>query len=197
MEHIVDRKSDIVFLTETWLQSDKNSITAEIKTYGYKLLHDRRKDRKKETGGGVGILIKAGLMAKQQPARHFESFEYTVVNLAVANKKKLLLISIYRVLFVTETVFFTDLAELLDEIVVSNEPFVIAGDVNIHVETDDQYARKFHELLDLYDIKQHITEPTHRKRHTLDVVLTPNRKDYLHNLSIAEMAKWILVIIFL
>ena len=68
MEHIVDRKSDIVFLTETWLQSDKNSITAEIKTYGYKILHDRRKDRKKETGGGVGILIKAGLMAKQQPA---------------------------------------------------------------------------------------------------------------------------------
>ena len=57
MEHILDRKSDIVFLTETWLPSDKNSITAEVKTYGYKLLHNRRKDRLKEIGGGVGILI--------------------------------------------------------------------------------------------------------------------------------------------
>ena len=55
MEHIMDRKSDIVFLTETWLQSDNNSITPEIKTYGYRLLHDRRKEREKDRGGGVGI----------------------------------------------------------------------------------------------------------------------------------------------
>ena len=33
MEHILDCNSDIVFLTETWLQTDKNPITAEIKTY--------------------------------------------------------------------------------------------------------------------------------------------------------------------
>ena len=47
MEHIVDRGSDIVFITETWLQSDKNSVTAKAKTYGYKLLHDKRKTEKK------------------------------------------------------------------------------------------------------------------------------------------------------
>ena len=95
MEYVLDRESDIVFLTETWLQSDANSITAEIKTYGYKLLHDRRKDRAKERGGGVGIMIKAGLAAKQQPARHFESFEHTIVNLSLTNKKRLILISIW------------------------------------------------------------------------------------------------------
>ena len=60
MEHIVDRKSDIVFLTETWFQSDRNFITAEIKTNGYKTLHDRRKDKAKETGRGVDIMMKAG-----------------------------------------------------------------------------------------------------------------------------------------
>ena len=135
MEHILDRDADIVFLTETWLQSDTNNITAEIKTYGYKLLHDRRKDRAKETGGGVGIMAKTGLAAKQQPVRHYESFEHTVVNIPLANKKKLILISIYRVLFVTEKVFLNELAELFDEFVVSNEHFIIAGDVNIHVET--------------------------------------------------------------
>ena len=153
MEYVLDRESDIVFLTETWLQSDANSITAEIKTYGYKLLHDRRKDRGKERGGGVGIMIKAGLAAKQQPARHFESFEHTIVNLSLTNKKRLILISIYRVLFVAEKVFLNDIAELFDEFVVSNEHFIIAGDVNIHVETADLYARQFDELLDLYDLK--------------------------------------------
>jgi hypothetical protein len=43
MEHLIDRDPDIVFLTETWLQYEKNSVTAEMKTYGYKLWHDRRK----------------------------------------------------------------------------------------------------------------------------------------------------------
>ena len=187
MEHILDHESDIVFLTETWLQSDTNTITAEIKTFGYKLLHDRRKDRAKETGGGVGILIKAGLTAKQQPARHFESFEHTVVKLSLANKKNMFLVSIYRVLFVGETVFLNDLAELLDEIVVPNEHFMIAGDVNIHVEKSDQYAKRFHELLDLYNVRQHIDKPTHSEGHTLDVVLTPNKKDYLDEITVTSL----------
>ena len=57
MEHILDRNSDVVFFTETWLKDDKNAITAEIKTYGYKLLHNRRKEREKDGGRGVGILV--------------------------------------------------------------------------------------------------------------------------------------------
>ena len=187
MEYLVDREADVVFLTETWLQSDKNNITAEIKTYGYKLLHDRRKDRAKETGGGVGIMVKAGLGAKQQPARHYESFEHTVVNIQVANKKKVILISIYRVLFVSEKVFLNDLAELFDEFVISNEHFVIAGDVNIHVETSGLYARQFDELLDLYGIKQHVTSATHSKGHTLDVVLTPNKEKYLDGIELSAI----------
>ena len=64
MEHLLDCNSDVVFLTETWLQSDENAITAEIKTYGYRLLHDRRKDRAKELGGGVGIVIKKQYICK-------------------------------------------------------------------------------------------------------------------------------------
>ena len=187
MEHLMDHGSDVIFLTETWLQSDSNSITAEIKTYGYKLLHDRRKDRAKERGGGVGIMVKAGLVAKQQPTKHYESFEHTVVNISLTNKKKLILICIYRVLFVTEKVFLNDIAELFDEFVVSNEHFIIAGDVNIHVDTADLYARQFNELLDLYDVKQHVSMPTHSKGHTLDVVLTPNRRNYLHGIVVSTI----------
>ena len=187
MEHIVDRKSDIIFLTETWLQTDKNNITAEIKTYGYKLLHNRRKDRKKEIGGGVGVMIKADLSSKQLPVRHFESFEHSIVSLSLMNKKKVILVAVYRVLFVSETVFLTELAELFDEVVVSNEHYVIAGDINIHVETSDVYARQFQELLVLYNVKQHIDGPTHSKGHTLDVVVTPNRDDYLHSITTTEI----------
>ena len=79
-----------------------------------------------------------------------------------------------------------ELAELLDEIVVPNEYYVIAGDVNIHVETEDLYARRFHELLNLHDIKQHVNELTHSKGHTLDVVLTSKNED-LQGITVTEL----------
>ena len=55
MEHITDNNPDVVFLTETWLTSEKNNITAEVKGYGYLLYHKIRKNREKERGGGVGV----------------------------------------------------------------------------------------------------------------------------------------------
>ena len=64
MEQILDRDSDLVFLTETWLTSDCNHVTAMVKTYGYEILHCRRKNREKETGGGVGVLVKLNIKRK-------------------------------------------------------------------------------------------------------------------------------------
>ena len=55
MEHLTDNDSDVIFLTETWLTSEKNNITAEEKEYGYTLRHKIRKNREKERGGGVGF----------------------------------------------------------------------------------------------------------------------------------------------
>lgn len=69
MEHLSDRESDVVFLMETWLSSDRNHVTATVKEHGYKLLHNRRKNRQKETGGGVGILIKGSIEHKQMKCK--------------------------------------------------------------------------------------------------------------------------------
>ena len=141
MEHIVDRNSDFVFLTETWLSSDKNALTAEIETYGYKLLHDRRKDRKKEIGGGVGILVKSSIIAKQLPVKHFQSFEHTIVKVTISKKKTLYLISVYRVLFAAVLIFMEEFAELLGAYTISNKHFVIAGDFKIYIELEDSNAK--------------------------------------------------------
>ena len=188
MEHILDRKSDIVFLTETWLPSDKNSITAEVKTYGYKLLHNRRKDRLKEIGGGVGILIKDGLISKKLPVRQFISFEHSMVKLSLSRGGYLFLISIYRLQYESITTFMTEFTELLNLHVICNKyNFVIAGDINIHVETEKTYANQFKNILSLYDLKQHVTEATHIKGHTIDVVITPNIDSYVQDLNITQL----------
>ena len=187
MEHIMDRNSDIVFLTETWLQADKNSVTAEIKTYGYELLHNRRKDRAKERGGGVGVLVKNTLSRKQLPAKHYKTFEHTIVKIQLSNNNTLYVISIYRLQEISIATFFDEFTELLNLYVVSNDNSVIAGDLNIHTETETPDAKQFKELLDIYNLEQHITEPTHVKGHTLDVVITPNKNPYLTDLNVTEL----------
>ena len=175
------------FLTETWLQSDKNAITAEIQTYGYKLWHDRRKDREKQTGGGVGILVKFPLISKQLPVVHYTSFEHTVVKITLAKKKLLYLVSVYRLQYVSLTTFMDEFSELLDLYMISNDLCVIAGDINIHVETHNADAKKFKELLDLYDLDQHVDVPTHVKGHTLDVVITPKKDGFLSNVNVTHI----------
>ena len=95
MEFLIDHNTDIAFITETWLTSDKNSVTAEIKNYGFELKHNIRKDREKEVGGGVGIIIRSSLVSTQMPSKQFQSFEHVIIKLSCSNNKKVLLISIY------------------------------------------------------------------------------------------------------
>ena len=186
MEHILDCNSDIVFLTETWLQTDENAITAEMKTYGYELLHNRRKDRKKEIGGGVGVLIKNNMSAKQLKVKHYSSFEHTVVQIRLCNKKILFVITIYRLQEVAVSTFLDDFTDLLNNYAIPNEHFIIAGDINIHMETDDASSKKMKDLMDIYDLKQHVDVPTHIKGHTLDVVITPS-KNTLENMRVTNI----------
>ena len=91
MEHIRDRDPDVVFLSETWLTSEENHVTALVKTYGYKLLHNRRKNRQKETGSGVGILIRTSMVYKHMKTKTYSSFELTMVKVFINNNKSILL----------------------------------------------------------------------------------------------------------
>ena len=185
MERILDCNSDVVFLTETWLQTDENAITAEVKTYGYELLHNRRKDREKERGGGVGLLVRNNISAKQLKVKHYSSLEYTVVQIKLCNRKSIFLISFYRLQEVAVSTFVEDFTDLLNDYTIPNEHFIIAGDINIHMETDDANSNKIKDLIDIYDLKQHVEVPTHVKGHTLDVVITP-KKNTLGNLRVAS-----------
>ena len=65
LEHVVDKDADVVFLSETWMEAEKNDITAMVKEKGYKLLHNRRMNREKEDGGGVGVMVKRTMISKQ------------------------------------------------------------------------------------------------------------------------------------
>lgn len=184
MEHLTDTQPDVIFLTETWLTSEKNNITAEVKDYGYQLLHRIRKNREKDRGGGVGTLVKTSFTCKRIVSKEYHSFEHNIIKLPLANKTSMLLITVYRLQFVPVAEFLDEFQELLETYTVLHNDFVIAGDVNIHVETNESPSEKFKNLLEMFNLKQHVTEPTHIMGHTIDVIISPNEDKYIHNIAV-------------
>ena len=114
MEHVIDCDASIAFISETWMEADKNDITAIIKSYGYTLIHNRRKGREKIMGGGVGIMIKSSIIHKHLKSKMFSSFEQTMVMIKLTNNTKLILITIYRLLFASAVTFLNEFTEFLE-----------------------------------------------------------------------------------
>ena len=148
--------------------------------------HKVRKNRAKERGGGVGILIKSTNTPKPLPSREFHSFECNMASIPLKNKKSMLLISVYRLQFVPVAEFINEFSELLEIYAVLNDDFVIAGDVNIHVETEESSSCKFKDLMDLFDLKQHVVGPTHIMGHTIDVIITPNKNHFVSDIIVSQ-----------
>ena len=115
-------------------------------------MHNRRKNRLKEIGGGVGILLKLSIGSKHIKSKEYSSFELTVVKVFLTNEKSLTLVCIYRLLFVSITVVFEELVQMLENLITSKDIIILAGDVNIHTETTDVHSRQFSEVLDMFNI---------------------------------------------
>ena len=171
MEHIKDYNADVVFLSETWMRSNKDDITAMIKPYGYTLVHNRRRNRDKVLGGGVGVMFKTGMSYKQISCKPFSSFEHIIVKVQLVKNTNFTLISIYRLHFVPTNVFLDEFTQLLEMLSASSEIFVLSGDINIHLDEDDSYAVRMKDIFSMFNLKQYVDFPTHKLGHTIDCVL--------------------------
>jgi len=72
---------------------------------------------------------------------------------------------------VPTNVLFTEFSKYLESTVLSEENLLISGYFNIHVDNiHDSDAIKFSDLLESFGLKQHVTGPTHKDGHTLDLI---------------------------
>lgn len=186
MEHLLDRDPSIVFLSETWLKSKSNNVTAMVKSAGYTLLHNIRSNRQKELGGGVGVLLKTELKCKQEQCKNFSSFEITIVKVTLKNNTSIHLVSIYRVLFISVVIFLDEITALFEMLTATYQVILLAGDVNIHMEEDELYSNRFKNILQLFNIKQHVNVPTHIQGHTLDIIATFDDGPAITNIQVSE-----------
>lgn len=62
------------------------------------------------------------------------------------------------------------------------------GDFNFHVNepSRDHLAAKFLDILDSYNWAQHVTEPTHKRRGTLDLIITRKTDDIVLNCNVKD-----------
>ena len=71
-------------------------------------------------------------------------------------------------------------------IVNMQSPFIITGDINIHLDmADDTHTQSFNEILQNFNLKQYVTAITHDK-HTLDVFITPKDCTYTVDVSVSD-----------
>ena len=63
---------------------------------------------------------------------------------------------------------------------------ILTGDFNIHIDnTSNNYANQFKDLLSAHGLIQHITAPTHRYGHCLDLMITrENTSPLISNITI-------------
>ena len=71
------------------------------------------------------------------------------------------------------SMFTSEFESLVDDLCLSQMPLIITGDFNIHVDSSsDPSANVFRNLLASRNLRQSVTCPTHRKGHTLDLLIT-------------------------
>ena len=65
---------------------------------------------------------------------------------------------------------------------------MIIGDFNFHVNepSRDLLVAKFLDFLDSYNLAQHVTEPTHRRKGTLDLIITRANEDTVLNCKVED-----------
>ena len=86
----------------------------------------------------------------------------------------------------TIPMFFDDFHKLLDTLDdYYQRPVILAGDFNLHLDKpQDSNVSKFLDILDSANLLQHITTPTHKRGHTLDLLISRAEENLVHDIKV-------------
>ena len=148
--------------------------------------------RKHSRGGGVALLYKNRFKLKKlSPKISFKSFEFTDYTLNYASTS-LRMVVVYRPPpsqknRLSVTLFLDEFSSLLEKLIISTGPLVITGDFNFHLDSpSDRAAARFREVLDIFDLKQHVKDSTHKNGHILDLVITRAGDEPVRNVRVSD-----------
>ena len=164
-----DEELDVAAVTETWMTSQKNNTTAELRERGYNIYHFNRDDKK---GGGVALIFKNDFKLNSGNTYHFESFECILVSIACTHSRQVNFIVVYRHCEVTPSLFLTEFYKFVETIFINLNNFIVLGDFNLHVNLKcNPTIMKFYEILSTFSLTQLVHSATHKLGNILDLII--------------------------
>ncbi len=136
--------------------------------------------------------MKKYIKVKKQSQRTFSSFEYIDVTLNYRNTCTRMII-IYRpppskTNKLSSSIFFEEFCILVEQLIILPGNILIAGDFNFHVDNiTDPDTIKFNKILESFNLQQHINGPTHKRGHTLDLIITRNEDKLVTGTKIHDL----------
>ena len=187
---IQDNNIDIMLLTETWLRpaGDEAKI-ADLAPPGYSVLSfPRSAGGSGAKGGGIAFVIRDSLKphvatTSSFPVHHpcFETAQLTLTY----NKQLTNLFCIYRPPpskknKFSDSMFFDQFSDFLEHSDSLPGKTLLMGDFNFHFENvENKNSRKLHDIIDMFNLTQSVSEPTHNQGHLLDLVFSKQSDNIL------------------
>ena len=179
-DYITEHDIDLMAIAETWLGTSTDAtVISELLPAGYDIKHIPRQG--KSAGyGGVGLIHKSSISVKTTDSsltNKFESFEHMECRIMI-NTFQFVLCVVYRpppsrANKLRTSTFLEEWSTFLDRYTTIVPGILITGDINLHLEDKHNHdAERFRCLVDDHGMRQHVSEPTHSRGHTLDIVLT-------------------------
>ncbi|EDO35900.1 predicted protein, partial [Nematostella vectensis] len=190
---VVEHDIDFLAITEAWLQSDiSNQITVNnICPTGFLIHHVPRAGAR---GGGVALLHKSQFkLTRLSVDANYTSFEFTDC-IITHSSTRLRMIVVYRTPpskknRFTVSKFLDEFSSFLENVATTIYPLIIAGDFNFHLDnSNDRSAARFQELMDTFNLSQHVQQPTHKNGHTLDLVITRLAETSVRNVMVTDLS---------
>jgi hypothetical protein len=157
-----------MFLTETWLYENSTVTIGELTPPGYSFLNFPRGTR----GGGIGVLFKSHhLKLKHKTLQEYSSFEHAIIS---NSSRTLNVVVVYRPdpSGVNTAVFMNEFEGFLGDVDLLCGRTLMLGDFNLHYDLPSKYeVIQFEAILLSMGYRQLVNVPTHRFRHTLDLLI--------------------------
>ena len=183
VETLLEFGLDIFCLTETWLLPSDIGIVRAALPSSFSVFHAPRAS---ERGGGVAVIYSSALKMKQESRfLQVSSFELLETKFT-CHSETINVYVIYRPGHPgTDRAFMEEFGSFLEGLLSLNGKILICGDFNYWVDEplSKPYSAEFLELLETYNIRNHVSFATHRLGHTLDLVLSLADSDYVKDIE--------------
>ena len=162
--------------------SNNRTVSQECAQCDYKLFHVPYPNRR---GGGVALLIKNELNVITQTHSIRQSFEHVQLlvttisihlRIVVIRKPPQLLHRFGTLNKMTKSQFIDKFSKYLEALSASSGRLLICGDFNINwADRNDNICKKLFNILEAFNLQQHIKNFSHKSGHLLDYIISDDR----------------------